>query len=103
MIKATVFYQGSSESKFDMDYYLNSHIPLCQKLLSPYGLTRVEVDKGIDSPEGSASYAVIAHLVFDSAEQMQKGMQAHDPELAADVKNYTDIQPIFQISEVLLG
>jgi len=46
---------------------------------------------------------VIAHLVFESAEEMQKGMQAHDPELAADVKNYTDIQPVFQMSEVLVS
>ena len=102
MIKATVLYPSGS-GKINMDYYLNSHIPLCQKLLSPYGLTRVEVDKGIDSPEGAAPYTVIAHLYFESAEQMQKGMQAHDPELAADVKNYTDIQPVFQMSEVLVS
>jgi uncharacterized protein (TIGR02118 family) len=102
MIKVTVFYPSGS-GKLDMDYYLNSHIPSCQKLLSLYGLIRIEVDKGIDSPEGAALYTVIAHLVFESAEQMQKGMQAHDPELAADVKNYTDIQPIFQVSEVLIS
>ena len=102
MIKTSVFYPSGSE-KLDMDYYLNSHIPLCQRLLSPYGLIRIEVDKGIDSPEGAAPYVVIAHLFFESAEQMQKGLQAHDPELAADVKNYTNIQPIFQISDVLLG
>ena len=102
MIKVTVFYPSGS-GKLDMDYYLNSHIPLCQKLLSPYGLIRIEVDKGIDSPEGAAPYTVIAHLVFESAEQMQKGMESHDPELAADVKNYTDIQPIFQMSEVLVS
>ncbi len=102
MIKVTVFYPSNS-GNLDMDYYLNNHIPLCQKLLSPYGLIRIEVDKGIDSPEGAAPYAVIAHLVFESAEQMEKGMQAHDPELAADVKNYTDIQPVFQMSEVLVS
>ena len=102
MIKVTVFYPNGS-GKIDMDYYLNSHIPLCQKLLGPYGLIKIEVDKGIDSPEGAAPYAVIAHLVFESADQMQKGMQAHDPELSADVKNYTDIQPAFQMSEVLVS
>ncbi|MBN1832206.1 MAG: EthD family reductase [Deltaproteobacteria bacterium] len=102
MIKTSVFYP-SGRGKLDLDYYMNKHIPLCLKLLGPYGLIRIGVDKGIDSPEGAAPYVVIAHLVFESAEQMQKGMEAHDPELAADVKNYTDIQPIFQISEVLSG
>ena len=102
MIKTSVFYPSGS-GELNMDYYMNNHIPLCKKLLSPYGLIRIEVDRGIDSPEGMAPYVVIAHLVFESAEQMQEGLLAHDPELAADVKNYTDIQPIFQISEVLAG
>jgi len=101
MIKPSVFYPSGS-GKLDMDYYMNSHIPLCRKLLGPYGLVRIEVDKRIDSPEGAAPYVVIAHLVFESPEQMQKGLEAYDPELSADVKNYTDIQPFFQMSEVLV-
>jgi hypothetical protein len=40
-------------------------------------------------------------LVFDSAEKMQKGLQAHDPELAADIPNFTNVQPQFQISEII--
>ena len=32
---------------------------------------------------------------------MQKGLQAHDPELAADAPNYTNIVPQFKISEIL--
>ncbi len=103
MIKATVLYPGGKGKKFDMDYYLKKHIPVCQKLLTPYGLVKVEVDKGIDTPEGAALYTVIAHLFFESVEKMQKGMQAHDPELAADAKNYTDIKPVFQLCEVLIG
>ena len=102
MIKTSVFYPKGNE-ELDMDYYMNTHIPLCRKLLAPYGLVKIEVDKGIDSPEGPAPYVAIAHLVFESAEQMQKGLEAHDPELSADVKNYTAIQPFFQISEVLAG
>ena len=98
MIKTSVFYPSGS-GDLDMDYYMNTHIPLCRKLLAPYGLVNIEVDKGIDSPEGPAPFVAIAHLVFESAEQMQKGLEAHDPELSADVKNYTAIQPFFQISE----
>jgi uncharacterized protein (TIGR02118 family) len=102
MIKTSVFYPGGG-ADLDMDYYMNNHIPLCRKRLEPYGLVRIEVDKGLDTPEGPAPYLVVAHLVFESAEQMQKGLEAHDPELSADVKNYTEIQPFFQISEVLEG
>jgi len=34
-------------------------------------------------------------------EEMQKGIQAHDPELAADFVNSTDIQPKLQVSEIV--
>jgi hypothetical protein len=32
---------------------------------------------------------------------MQKGLQAHDPEFAADLVNYSDMKPSFQMSEVI--
>jgi hypothetical protein len=43
----------------------------------------------------------IGHLVFNSIEEMAKGLQAHDPKLAADLVNFTDVQPQFQVSEII--
>lgn len=102
MIRATVFYP-SGEGRFDMEYYLNSHVPFAVKLLKPYGLIRAEEDKGISGggPGDVAPFATIAYMVFENMEDMTKGMMAHDAELAADVKNFTDIKPFFQISEIL--
>ena len=102
MIKATVFYP-TGEGKFDMDYYLKSHIPFAEKLLKPYGLVKAEVDKGLSGgePGEAAPFVTIAHLVFNSIEAFQKGMQAHNDDLAADIKNFTDLEPFFQISEVV--
>ena len=102
MIKATVFYPAG-EGKFDIDYYLNSHIPFAEKLLKPYGLLRVEVDKGAagGGPGEAAPFVVMAHLVFNSLEDFQKGTGAHDADLASDMKNFTDLKPFFQISEIL--
>ena len=102
MIRVSVMYPNVSD-KFDMDYYLNKHIPLVHKLLDPFGLVRTEVDKGIGTaePGAPAPYAFMAHLIFKSIEEMGKGLEAHDPELAADVPNFTDIKPRFQISEVI--
>ena len=95
MIRISVLYaQGG---KFDFDYYVNTHMALVHKLLDPYGLIKSEVDRGI----GDSPYAAVGHLVFKSAEDMQKGLQAHDPELAADLVNFSDIKPEFQISEIL--
>ena len=103
MIKATVLYPAG-EGTFDMDYYLNSHIPFVAKLLKPYGLVRIEVDQGIagGGPGEAAPFVAMAHMVFNSLEDFQKGTQAHDADLAGDVKNFTDLKPFFQISEIML-
>jgi uncharacterized protein (TIGR02118 family) len=101
MIRVSVLYPNPG--KFDMDYYLTKHIVLVHKLLDAMGLVRAEVDKGIGTaaPNAPAPYAAIGHLVFDSLENMQKALQKHDPTLAADVPNFTDIRPQFQISEIV--
>jgi uncharacterized protein (TIGR02118 family) len=95
MIRVSVLYPKGG--KFDFDYYVNKHMKLVHKLLDPFGLIKTEVDKGI----GTVPFEAIGHLVFKSIEDMQKGLQAHDPELAADLVNFSDIKPQFQISEIL--
>jgi uncharacterized protein (TIGR02118 family) len=95
MIRISVMY--SKGGKFDFDYYVNTHMKLVHKLLDPFGLVKSEVDKGI----GDVPCIAIGHLIFKTAENMQKGLQAHDPELAADLVNFTDIKPQFQISEII--
>lgn len=101
MIRISVLYPNNGE--FDMAYYLSKHMALVHKLMDSMGLVRTEVDQGIGTaePNAPAPYIAIGHLVFDSLENMQKALQEHDPTLAADVPNFTNIQPIFQISTIL--
>jgi len=102
MIRICVFYPNTGRH-FDMDYYLGTHIPLVHELLAPFGLVRTEIDKGIGSagPGTRAPYAVICHMVFAALDRMQEGLQVHDPTLADDVPNFTDVKPEFQISEII--
>ena len=102
MIRACVFYP-SGKGEFDMEYYLNTHIPLVEKLMEPYGLVKVEVDKGIGGggPGEAAPFTTVAQMVFNSMEDFQKGSEAHESEFAADLKNFTDIKPFFQVSEIV--
>ena len=101
MIRVSVLYPNKGE--FDMDYYRSKHMALVHKLLDSEGLVRAEVDQGIGTvePNAPAPFIAIGHLIFDSLENMQKALQKHDPALAADVPNFTAIQPIFQISKML--
>jgi uncharacterized protein (TIGR02118 family) len=79
------------------------HFPLVHKLLDPYGLVRVEVDKGIGTaePGALAPFVTVGYMGFHTIEEMQKGLQAHDPELAADVPNIAAMKPRFPISEIM--
>jgi len=52
-----------------------------------------------DSP---ADYAVITRLQFGSMEDFATYMAPHSPVLNADVPNFTDITPRFQICEVVV-
>ena len=95
MIRISVMYPKGGQ--FNYEYYTNQHMALVHKLLGPFGLIKTEVNKGI----GDAPYMAVGHLVFNSLEDMQKALQAHDPELGADLVNFTDVQPQFQIGEII--
>lgn len=102
MIRISVLYPNEGGA-FDLPYYLDQHMDLVHRLLKPYGLVRTEVDKGLGSnaPGVKAPFVAIGHLYFNTFEEMQKGMMAHDPDLGADLVNFTDIRPTIQISEIL--
>lgn len=102
MIRISIFYPNDG-NKFDLSYYLSDHLGLVHKLLKPYGLVRTEVDRGLGTniPNVKAPFIAIGHLYFNTVEELEQGMRTHDPDLAADIINFTNIRPIIQISEVL--
>jgi len=95
---ASVIYPNKEGAKFDFDYYMRKHIPMVAGLLD----TKIDVQKGISSPMGaSVAFVCSARIWIDSVEQFQAMMQQHGATILADIPNYTDIQPIIQIDEVL--
>jgi len=104
MVRLMVLYPNDPGKRFDMNYYINKHMPLVKSLLGPYGLVKTEVDKGIASLEGApAPFVCVAVLYFGSLEGLEKAFEAHLAELTADIPNYTDISPQVQISEIVSG
>ena len=45
MIVVTVLYENDSSDDFNMDYYVNTHLPLIKEQMGEYGLTKNEVLK----------------------------------------------------------
>ena len=46
------------------------------------------------------TYTTICNLHFDSVEAFQQAFGPHAPAIMGDIANYTDVQPVVQISEV---
>ncbi len=102
MIKFTALYPNKEGSRFDLTYYKEKHVPMVMKMLGDLCL-RGEIEHGLSggAPGSQPKYVVIAHLYFDSMETFQKAFLPHAEEMGKDTPNYTDVQPIIQMSEVI--
>ncbi|MEO8369530.1 MAG: EthD family reductase [Candidatus Solibacter sp.] len=98
MIKVSVLYPNSDGATFDMDYYCASHLPLVQKVLGST-LKGLSADLGVP---GQGPYIAMGHLLFESVAAFQTCLATHGPTLLADIPNYTNTQPVFQVSETKL-
>jgi uncharacterized protein (TIGR02118 family) len=106
VIKINVLYPNRKNAKFDIGYYLEKHMPLSIQLLSPHpGYRGYSVERGINglAPGVDAAYTIICYFMFDSIESFNAALAPHAATLQGDVPNYTDVQPIFQVSEVLIS
>ena len=103
MIKVSVFYANGPDARFDMGYYCRHHMPLVQRLCGG-ALKAVAVEKGLAgvTRAEAPSFVAMGHLIFESVEAYEKSFGPHSAEIVGDVKNYTNIQPSIQISEIMM-
>lgn len=86
-----------------MAYYLNNHIPMVQQKLGA-AIKSASVVQGLSGMEPGSSPAFVAmtHILFDSVEALQEAFGPHADTIMADIPNYTNIEPVIQLSEVKL-
>jgi uncharacterized protein (TIGR02118 family) len=103
VIKVSVFYPRGEGKHFDIEYYCGKHIPMVQKLCGS-ALRGVSVERGLSGmAAGSpAPYLAMGNLLFDSIEDFQSSFVPHLEPIVGDVPNYTNSEPVVQISEVKL-
>jgi uncharacterized protein (TIGR02118 family) len=65
----------------------------------------IAVDKGIagGAPGTRPAHVASAHLFFESVEAYEAAFNPHAQEILADIPNYTNVQPVIQISQVLIN
>jgi len=103
MVSVTVLYPKTADSRFDLDYYLTTHTPLVRELLTPMGLTGIDLEQGLagGAPNTPPAYTLIGKLNFTTIEELQAALMTHGPALMGDIPNFTDVQPVMQISRSL--
>ena len=102
MQRLTVLYPAKDGEAFNYDYYFNNHHKLVVSRLKTEGLVSYEFDKGVSDPGGGKPpYLAIAYLKFSSADALQKALAKHGAEIIGDVPNYTKIEPIMQVNDVM--
>ena len=102
MITLNVLYPNKDGAKFDMNYYLTSHIPMLKRAFGS-ALKGCIVEQGLGGrdPGTRAKFAVLCHLRFDSAESYQHAIAPVAEQIRNDVANYASEAPIIQLSEVI--
>jgi uncharacterized protein (TIGR02118 family) len=101
-ITLTVMYPNIEGSKFDLEYYLSTHMDLVAKRMGS-GILSARVVKGIGTPNPNtpAPYQIMAIIEFENMDILHKSMTEHAEEIIGDIANFTDVEAVIQISENL--
>jgi uncharacterized protein (TIGR02118 family) len=104
MIKVSVMYPYTDGARFDHAYYRDKHMPLLKARMGD-ACKSYTIDKGLagGAPGTPPTYVGMCHVFCDSVEAFQTAFGPHAKEILGDIKNYTDIAPVLQISEVVVG
>ena len=101
MFKVTILYPNGDGKTFDMDYYETKHMPMVAGLLGK-NLKFYEIDKGIAgrTPTDKVPYLAVGYFYIQNVDEYNKAIAQNRDVVISDIKNYTNIQPVVQISEV---
>ena len=103
MIKVSIMYANEVGACFDHDYYRETHMPMVKRLLGDACL-RYSIDRGIagGAPDALAPYIGVGHLYCDSVRAFEVAFAPHARTVMTDLKNYTNLSPIVQVSEIVV-
>ena len=101
MFKVAILYPNGEGKTFDMDYYEKVHMPMVAGLLGK-NLKFYEIDKGISgrTPEDKVPFVTIGYFYVQNVAEYNKAIAQNIDAIISDIKKYTNIQPVIQISEI---
>jgi len=101
MYKVTILYPNGEDRTFDMEYYKNNHMPMVAGFLGK-NLKFYEIDKGISgrTPADKIPFVAIGYFYISDVAEYNNAIAQHRDAIVSDIKKYTNIQPVIQISEI---
>lgn len=101
MFKVAVLYPNGDDKTFDIDYYEKKHMPMVAGFLGK-NLKFYEIDKGLAgrTPNDKVPFVAIGYFYINDVAEYNKAIAQNRDAVISDFKNYTNIQPVVQISEV---
>lgn len=95
--------QNNDDLKFDMSYYLKTHMPLVFDKWKQYGLQKwdiIEYGPGLDGSK--PQYRVCAVLHWDNADEVKTAAGSEEAKpVFGDIANFTNAQPTFLMGSVV--
>jgi uncharacterized protein (TIGR02118 family) len=101
MFKVAILYPNGEDKTFDMAYYENKHMPMVAGFLGK-NLKFDEIDKGISGRalNDKPPFLAIGYFYISDIAEYNTVIAQNREAIIGDFKNYTNIQPVVQISEI---
>ncbi|RYY53747.1 MAG: EthD family reductase [Chitinophagaceae bacterium] len=99
--KVAILYPNGDGKTFDFDYYMTRHMPMVAGFIGE-NLQSYEIDKGISGRTATdrMPFLAVGYFYIRDLDEYNKAISQHRTEIIGDFKNYTNVQPVIQISEV---
>ena len=104
MVRVSIFYPSQPGARFDVEYYLNTHMPLAIGSLGP-AVKAVSVDIGLigGTPGEPPPFTAICQFTCETIEAFTAAFLPNADLLQGDIPKFTDIAPVIQVSDILLA
>jgi hypothetical protein len=96
---STVLYLRSPNLTFNLEYYLNYHIPLCLKYWEPHGVIEARVVEA----DADQAYAYVVTMMWKDKAGWEKAKSQTEEiaDIMGDVKEFINAEPVFVVGQIV--
>ncbi|MDT0606333.1 EthD family reductase [Croceitalea rosinachiae] len=100
--KISILYPNREGQYFNMDYYSKTHMPMVAALFGDR-LKGYSIDKGLSgrTSDDAVTYIAVGYFYFEKLSDYKEAFGPNADKIRGDIPNYTNIQPIVQISQII--